>query len=427
MLLAAGTHAQTWETLLPDPLYRAGDLTGRSAGGGRSLVVEQNSSVESATRVLLGMVAYDDGATMLRLEPDAPFFPVEPSPALVDSEPLGGNAWFPHMIRIPENGIWSVGRYTFRQNNNTAYYWRVRVSQTGDAGSWQTVDDYIPRVVKGSLGEANPHGIAASPTHVFVSGMDYNGSTWRWVVRRKPLASAEPFRTVLEVPTAGRVRARVCYYPGNNVYPAAVLTIGKTANVRTGRKYSASLWAIRRSLDGGATFPEEHTWQPVTSGFQAIPEEIAYDPHTGYIYAIGGLSEPLSTTLPEGGWVIRVNRHGGDPSKWETLIETTSGSGTAQRMAFGPDGTTYVCGNFESSAGAPFMAVLSNSPGQGWGESWIGATYPFGSAVSNRSAGDLTVGADGRLYITGDVRDYVDEYGESFPGTWIALSRLTIP
>lgn len=427
LLLAAtaAAYAQSWETILPDPQWPEGNLSGRSGAGGRALLF---SPAAQPLNVYLSTIDYNNGPTLWALSPDEPGFPLNPAPTVLDSEPLGGCAWIPQLLDLGNSGMWEIGRYTYRTAKTTTYYWRVRTSPPGQPASWTTVDNYIPsNLARGSIGEANPHGIAASPSHLLVSGMAYDGSTWRWVVRRAPLEGQFKFENVLDIPTAGRVRSRICYYGGVGGYSPAVLTIGKTPLVSTGKRSSASLWSVRRSLDGGASFTEQSTWSPsVLAGAQAVPVDIACDPSTGWIYVVGGLASATETSLPSSGWVIRVNKAGGAPDAWETLLETTVGRGTAQRIAFGPNGTVYVAGHFvDPSTSKAYMAAIRNAPNQSWTESLATATYPFGTAACNTTAGDLAFGPDGKLYITGDVSDYSDATG-AFPGLWTALARTAV-
>jgi hypothetical protein len=430
---AVNTHAGTWERILPDPLYPEDGSAG-IFNGGRSLAFQPGPIPETPLRVYLGSVNYVGAPTIRRLIPDAPGFPLDPVPEGVDGEPMGGLAWTTGMISIPGYGLWAAGRYTYQTANGTAYYWKVRNSLTGDLQDWHTADQWnLPLSRKSrSLGEANAFGIAASKTHVFVSGNANDGTGWRWIVRRKELASIEGFTDVLNIATAQSIRSRICYYRGNQVYPPAVLTCGKTPLIGKGSS-ARSDWAIRRSLDGGASFLEEHRWVPATANTEAIPLDIASDPSTGYIYAVGGLSR--GEVLPRHGWVIRVNRHGGDPAKWETLLETSTQPGTAQRIEFA-NGRVFVSGIFLSdtsvTTGTGAVIASSSNPldpnlsawASAWTSSFLSPGFPFGE-TSTSSACVIAFAPDGKLYATGEVYDYTDGT-ISFPGTWLALARLPL-
>jgi hypothetical protein len=107
---AASAQAQTWETILPNAQWPAGDLSASTgAAGGRALLFSPPSL---PLDVYMSTIDYNNGPTLWRLNPDQPGFPLDPAPEPLDGEPAGGCAWVPQLMRVPGAGMWEIGRYT---------------------------------------------------------------------------------------------------------------------------------------------------------------------------------------------------------------------------------------------------------------------------------------------------------------------------
>lgn len=236
-------------------------------------------------------------------------------------------------IAIRESAIYVVG---VAMDSGAVNRWIVRKSTDGGS-SWTNIDDYR---YSGSI-NAIGIGITVSANgHLYAVGQGYNGSFWKWVVRR----STDGGGTWAIVDDFQLNGSGDSYAKG-----VIVSTTGEVFVVGTGVSTN-SRWVVRKSSTG-----DSGTWSTVDSfeyeaTYDSFGESIIQDGR-GNIYASGGGKDSGSTAH----WIIRKSENGG--ATWTTVDDH-------QKTA---NYNSYAGGLFKDQAGALYSAGLSSDiSGQYW-------------------------------------------------------------
>ncbi|MCL4180076.1 MAG: hypothetical protein KJ072_20305 [Verrucomicrobia bacterium] len=405
-LLAAGALAgtqplsaeETWEALLPG-------LGFAPAIGGNTVLVDPYPLDQDNPGVFVGCQASSFGsATVLRLTPTDPSFSL-----FSFSEVDSGLASVNDLAHNPGDGLYAVGYGPKESKGKTTVIWKVRKSldqDRGAANTWREEDRFF--LARGAFSRAT--GVTTDTGGVvYVSGIASDVRAPHWIVRRKLPDGAWTTVHDQKAQDNSMVPA-ICFFPGNVDCPTpAVFTVGDLD----------SKWAVLRSQNQGATWTLVDDW---SSAAEASAYDAACDSQ-GNLYVVGcrGLNGRNPT-----GWVVRISRDGG--TEWDTLLDAADGPNSwASRVAIDGAGHVSLSGVIHDANGTPRWAVVRNNPQQPWSgdvlASWESRVLPFGEAVHSKGRG-ITADALGNLFLTGDVADWTDAYGNAFPGDRIGLLRL---
>lgn len=389
------TQAQTWQALLPSPTYGP-------AFGGNSVLIDPFSD-QANPSVFVGYQSSTSGsATVLRLSPNDPLS-FSFSIAEVDS----GLASVTRVAHNLGDALYAVGYGPKDSKGRTVDIWKVRKSHDqnkGDANTWFEDDRFF--FSKGGFSRST--GVTTDTSgNVYVSGIANDGRAPHWVVRRKVPGGV--WTTVCDV--KGQDNSMVpamCFYPGNANNPTpAVFTVSDLN----------SKWTVLRSQNQGMTWASVDSWPG--GNVEASAYDAACDSQ-GNIYVVG--CRGLNGKNPSA-WVVRRSQQGGNVGTWEPLLDAPGAGSWAFRVAIDGGGNVSVSGVIQDSTGTPRWAVVRNSPGQLWSDSWASRILPFGAATPSKGRG-LAADVAGNLFLTGDVADWTDSEGNSYPGGRVGLLRM---
>ena len=280
-------------------------------------------------------------------------------------------------------------------------YWKVRRSKASDQGNpstWQDDDSFqFSTTAKNTTQPLNARamGIATDKDgkvtgNLFVCGWASDGKVNHWIIRKK---SATGWATVLDKQAADTysVALKMCFVPQGGNNPVAAHFVAGIFNDK---------WTVLRSQNQGAS------WQPVgpwpADGSQASANDMASD-SIGNIYVVGVRGRDSYNR----GWVIRRSSDGG--TTWEDLLDQPSQLDSwAVRLVIDGVNNITVAGAIDGVNG-PRWAVVRNSPGQLWSDSWAAAGFPLGENATGISKGrGMAADASGNLFLTGDVSSWTD-------------------
>ncbi len=394
------------QLLLPSPEYAHGQRA-------RDVIVDPFSP-GPASGVFVGLSG-STGPNVLRLTPvDAEFS------AFALEEVDGGLSSVFGLAYNPNDGIYAAGdsRYQYTRRAATGV-WTVRSSTHADQGNLNTWKDddrfYFQTVNKNksvTVHDSICFDVAADHTGaMFATGRAYNGSSYRWVIRRK-LPGTVDWRTVRDEATGNiNMNPVLCSFPGNaaNRKPA-VFAVGD----------EGYRWAVLRSQHGGAI----DTWMKVDAWPEGPTESAAVGAAVdaaGNIYVAG--YRGVNGTNPSS-WTVRRSSDGGDT--WQTMLDVPGSAPTAAvGLAVDYTGAVTVSGTVNPDGTGPrWKVVRCTQPHltEAWNQAWAAGIFPF-TGVSSRGSG---VSADpfGNLFVGGTVRDWTDESGTFYSGDSAGLVRI---
>jgi hypothetical protein len=353
------------------------------------------------------------------------------SPSVLRLTPVDAESSAFHLEEV-DRGLESVFRLTYNQNDgiyagghsrlqytrrDSALVWTVRRSARTDEGNqntWKDDDQFYFQTINKNNSVTVHHStcLAVAADHtgaMFATGKAYNGSSDRWVIRRK--LPGGDWTTVRDVATGNiNMNPGLRSFPGNATTPAAVFAVGD----------EGFRWAVLRSQHGGAA----NTWVNVDDWpdgpAQSAAVDAAVDP-VGNIYVAG--YRGVNGTNPSS-WTVRRSSDGG--TNWITLLDVPGPTVTAA-VSLGIDsaGAVTVSGTVTPDGTTPrWMVVRCTEPGSpaAWTAAFAAGIYPFGG-TSSRGSG---VSADpfGNLFLGGVVRDWTDETNTSYSGARAGLVRI---
>ena len=290
-------------------------------------------------------------------------------------------------------------------------YWKVRKSKELDQGklnTWQDDDSFqFTTTAKNTTQPLNARamGIATDKDgkvtgNVFVCGWASDGTVNHWIIRKK---SATGWATVLDAKAADTysVPLKMCFVPQGGNNPVAAHFVAGIFNDK---------WTVLRSQNLGASWQTVGPWP--ADGSQASANDMASD-SIGNLYVVGVRGRDGYNR----GWVVRRSSDGG--TTWEDLLDQPSQNDSwAVRLAIDGVNNITVAGAIDGVNG-PRWAVVRNSPGQLWSDSWAAAGFPLGENATGISKGrGMATDASGNLFLTGDVSSWTDPTdGTLYSGT----------
>jgi hypothetical protein len=330
-----------------------------------------------------------------------------------------------------DRGLTSVFRLAYNQNEgiyagghsslqytsrNRATVWTVRWSANADQGNmntWKESDLFYFQTVNKNKSVTVHHStcfdVAADHTGaMFATGLASNGSSDRWVIRRK-LPGAVSWTTVRDEPTGNRnMNPGLCSFPGNATAPPSVFAVGD----------EGYRWAVLRSQDQGATWVNVDPWPEGPAQSAAVDAAVDL---AGNIYVVG--YHGVNGTNPSS-WTVRRSSDGG--TTWIPMLDVQGPTVTAA-VSLGIDsaGAVTVSGTVTPDGTTPrWMVVRCTEPGSpaAWTAAFAAGIYPFGGTSSQGSG----VSADpfGNLFLGGVVRDWIDETNTYYSGARAGLVRM---
>lgn len=249
---------------------------------------------------------------------------------------------------------------------------------------------------------------------MFATGRAYNGSSHRWVIRRKLPGGA--WTTVRDVATDNiNTAPGFCTFPGNaaNSIPA-VFAVGD----------EGYRWAVLRSQQQGAA----NTWEKVDSWPEGPAESTALAAATdaaGNIYVVG--FRGVNGKNPSS-WTLRRSSDGG--TTWTTVLDVPGPKVTAAvGLSIDSTGVVAVSGtvsvvNPDGTTSPHWMVVRCTEPSSpdAWTAAFAAGIFPFGSASSQGSG--VAVDSFGNLFVGGYVLDWIDENNTFYSGRRAGLVRI---
>ena len=331
LLGSANLQAQSWQTvdlfqLVPNLSAAATDI-GTGADG--TTLYSVGSSITSGAGYFAGVIrtSTDYGATWTTLD------------AYLDPNPYWVQATYRAFGSGADGSLFVGGELWDGGTSNTGTKtWIVR--QSGDGGAtWATVDAFY----QGATAKPSCTDVKVNPYtgDVFAVGAGNTGSTtgFLWAVRKRAAGSAS-FTTVdlVGAPPINEARA-VGFHP-----TAGVFVVGHMGDG------TRDVWAVRRSLNGGATWTTVDTFQDSANTYSEA-RGITVSP-SGTIYVCGHAGQVQrvkNKTTTVNNWVVRRSLDGG--TTWSVVDRfgaepITSGPGiaTATAVTLAPSGSVFVTG-----------------------------------------------------------------------------------
>jgi hypothetical protein len=384
------THAQTWETLLPNsqsaPTWEA-----------TSLLIDPFPTDPANPEVYLGC-ASDSGSVL---------YVANGVPTFVDTDlgvalGMGFNSF--------NSTIYAVGGHLrvagAPSSTSNQEVWSVRKSIAGNPNIWAQDDTFSLSTTAFATARAVTTDAAGN---VYVCGTAYptNGNS-HFVVRKLPFGQSA-FGTVVD--TAGKSGNAdadahgVLVFPGNSTNPTkAVFAVGTLS----------SQWTVMRSQNQGASWQIVDAWSP-GKNIGATANKAACD-SMGNIYVVGY----RGVALTGAGWVVRKSTDGGNT--WSLVLDVSEGI-YCKASSIAIDGADVWVAGTTSPAGSTQgrWTVLKNGV-QGTLSANNAAflqirQLPFGNALSNPSGG-VHADSNGNVFVAGLLFD------PTISNSYIVLQRL---
>jgi len=238
-------------------------------------------------------------------------------------------------------------------------HWIVRRSTDGGA-NWSTVDAFTPG---GFTTEADAITVDAAGNVYVVGVADYKTGNSYWTVRKG--VSGTAFSTVDSIPKGGGAIGSAIAALAVFVHPTAgVFVAGQLGVVVNKFGGTAPEWAVRRSVNGGATWTTVDTFAFTNKSiYPADAHGIGAD-SLGNLYVVGTASAP---TKPGGAgyshWLVRKSADGGN--SWATVDNyqpSSTGGYSAQAIVADSHGNLCVAG-YGSASNVPVHWIVRQSPG----------------------------------------------------------------
>ena len=382
-LLAAtvATHAQTWETLLPNSQFAPGVQ-------GTSLLIDPFSPDPSNPAVFVGCGS--DLGSVFHLDNNGVV------PTFVDTD-LGTALG---MGFNPANStLYAVG-YHLRvpsapSSTDNQDVWNVRKSVAGGgANTWTNDDTFYLSTKAVALARAVT---TDANGNVYVCGTA-NPSTGNahWVVRELPFGGS--WETVVD--TAGKSGTAdahgMLFFPGNSANPAKAVFAAGTLN---------SQWTVMRSQNQGASWQIVDAWSP-GKNIGATADKAACDT-AGNIYVVGY----RGVALTGAGWVVRKSSDGGNT--WSLVLDVppVGPYSKASSVSIDGAGNVWITGVTDDPSGSPRWTVLKNGVLGSLSANNSGflqlRQLPFGATASN-PAGGVHADIYGNVFVAGLLVDSTD-------------------
>ena len=292
--------------------------------------------------------------------------------ALVMASADGGNTWSAPLDDFVYPGstqtFYNAGIAADAAGNlyvaGTAYdsaswtnHWIVRRSTDGGA-SWSTVDAFTPG---GFTTEADAITVDAADNVYVVGVADYNTGNSYWTVRKGVGGTA--FATVDSIPKGGGFTGSAITALAVFVHPTAgVFVAGQLGVVVNKSGGTAPEWAVRRSVNGGATWTTIDTFAFTNKGiYPAEAHGIGTD-SLGNLYVVGKASAPTKGA-GYSHWVVRKSADGGN--SWTTVDNyqpSSTGGYSAQAIVADSHGNLCVAG-YGSASNVPVHWIVRQSAG----------------------------------------------------------------
>lgn len=394
LAVAVSCCAQSWQMILPNPAAGAAPT-----GMGNDVLINPFTT-SPAPGVFLAIGGATGESSIYRLTPinaDSSTFAIEPA----DSGLLIASK----LAYRPSDGLYAAGAAvsTGSRKSTSTQFWKVRRSPEaglGNPGTWLDDDTFqfssTAKNLKLPL-NSRAMGIAADRDgkvagNVFVCGWASDGNVNHWIIRKRALAGG--WSTVLDLKAADgySMPVKMCFVPqGGNNPTAAFFAVG-ILNDR---------WTVLRSLNQGASWQAVGPWP--TDGSQASAYDVASD-SLGNIYVVGSRGRDGYNR----GWVLRKSSDGG--LNWTDLLDQPSQLDSwAVRLAIDGADNITLAGAIDNASGSPRWAIVRNSPGQTWADSWATGIFPLGDNATGISKGrGMAADASGNLFLTGDISNWTD-------------------
>ncbi len=196
---------------------------------------------------------------------------------------------------------------------------------------------------------------------------------------------------------------------GSGYNAACAMACGTDNNIYVAGTVDSTQEFAVTSVTNGGDFNWMYTYNGPGNGYD-VAVSVVWGPD-GNIYA-AGYSEGVSTgadmtvisltTSGDTNWVYRYNG-------------SINGDDAASSIIYGSDGNLYICGSSATAAGDDFTVISLSRSGQ---ERWV---YRYdGPLNTDDGANDLCYGADGNIYVTGDI----DEIGTGSDLIAVSLDTL---
>ena len=385
-LCASSAIAQTpsWQTVddFPDPSASASKITTDSAAN--IFVAGWTRDATSRSHAVV-MRSSDSGATW-EISADLP------APQDNPGSPYGSAAAFTAIasaqVAGSENHLVAAGRIKRVYNASGAFSGQWLIIRSKDAGAtWETVDEYTHPTYSQISSNTFPGGVAVdSSGNIYVAGgaeqSIVKGRTTtivnHWLIR-KGVAMADGS---MNFTTVGDFA-----YPVSNgersTYPVSGLAcVGNNVFVVGGGSGS---WQVRKSSDGGTTWPVVDTFRFSSSDNSHAFGVAADSAGNVYVAGLGGL---ISGSVSRPYWIVRKGASAG--TSWATVDQFQSPWANAQAYGVTVDGTdnVHVTGAAWSSSLRHWITRQRSAATGGW------STTDDFSMASNGSSQGVSITAD---------------------------------
>jgi hypothetical protein len=405
---AAAVQAQTWETV---------DDIDAPAAGAREVVTDSTSNVfvagymkDETTRHHAVVMKSSDGGVTWETSADIPA-PQDNAGSTYGSA-AGFTAIAAAQIAGGENHLVAAGRIKRVYNASGVFSGQWLIKRSKDAGvTWETVDDYTHPTYEQISSNTFPGGVAVdSSGNIYVAG-----SAVEKVVSGKKTTTVNHWLVRKGVATAGGMTWTTVGDFAYTVtkeweiynYPATAITcVGNDVFVGGG---GGGSWVVRKSSDGGATWPVVDSYRFSTSdNSQAFG--IAAD-SAGNIY-LAGLGRRTvtsgrgnnATTVTDQYWIVRRGAAGGTVWTLEDQFPSPAvdGRAGASAVTVTSDGDVHVAGYGPSLTSPSRWITRRRSAATGL---WS-TTDDFSlSSTGSASANSITFDPFGNLFATGTAVD----------------------